>query len=273
MALSRYPYHRYLRYLILEGDGVDEISGHLADLGFTPPPADELRLLVDTLRTGRLMTAGWRRECDVVMFDDDSRDLGTCYWLVETSVARAVAERLLLDGVNLRHCAQVLRIKFGREVSDEAVSLFRDGFWDTKTLTLIDFAAYYELGRGRKPDPPPKGVPLALRPAFAAWDNGVIPGEDELATDDIVRAIQVDAYMRYARASTIPSPQSQDEARKWAAIALKVSAVKAKTLGKKRSDLPDLRPAVYYPAQHVPTLAELAAGDDPDDHDPDDAAG
>lgn len=262
--MTRVPYHRYLRYLVLAGDSADEITSHLLDLGYLPPPPEDIAFLRDTLVKGRLLTDEWRARCEVDMFDDTSADMDQAHWLVETAPARVVAERALLDKVPQRHVATIVTLKFARTVSERAVSLFRRGWWDTEELTAVDFAAYLARAGTRKPDPP-AGVPLHLRPAAAAWAQGILPPEEELSTDDIIRALQVDAFMHYERARTIPSPSKQEEARKWAQLALRVSQVRRpKASGKVggQQELPGLKPAVYYPDVQAPALEDIEQPDD-----------
>lgn len=255
----------------MEGDEAAEIASHLVDLGYIAPTDDDVEFLYNTLVKGRLIDDGWRARCDVDMFDEQSPEMDQAHWIVETETVRACVERALFDRVPVRHVATIATLKFGRTVSERAVSLFRRGWWDTEELTTLDFAAYFALQGQRKPDPP-EGVPLHMRPAAAAWNAGILPSEDDLSTDDIVRALQVDAFMHYERARVIPSPSSQDEARKWAIIALRTSAIrKPKVVKKEQAELPGLKPAVYYPQHSTPSLADLeqAADDDGDDGDDD----
>ncbi len=262
--MTRYPYHRYLRYLVLEGDDAEEIRRHVVDLGFIPPTAEDVEFLRSTLVAGRLIDDEWRVRCEVDMFAEQSPEMEQAHWIVETAAVRACVERALFDRVPVRHCATIATLKFGHTVTERAVGLFRRGWWDTEELSTLDFAAYFQLQGRRKPDPP-EGVPLHLRPAAAAWAEGILPGEEDLSTDDIVRALQVDAFMHYERARMVPSPSMQDEARKWAVIALRTSQIrKPKGPAKKeQGDLPGLKPAVYYPDHASPSLADLdQAGDD-----------
>lgn len=268
--MTRYPFHRYLRYLILEGDDAVEVQRHIADLGYIPPTTEDIEFLRATLVTGHIVDAAWRTRCEVDMFDDDSPEMSQAHWIVETGIVRACVERALFDKVSARHCALIVSLKFGHACSEQAIALFRRGWWDTETLTAIDFAHYFELQGRRKPDPP-DGVPLHIRPAAAAWAQGVLPAEEDLSTDDIIRTLQVDSFMQYEQARVVPSPGSQDEARKWAIIALRTSQIrKPKSAKREQQELPGLKPKVYYPGTPAPSLADLEQADDDGDTDNDD---
>jgi hypothetical protein len=264
--LIRYPFHRYLRFLVLEGDGVDDIRRHIgAELDYLVPSHKEIEELIFTLVKGRIVDDAWRKKCDVEMFLEESLDMTTCHWIVENGPARAAAERLLLEGVNSRHTAQVLTLKFNHQVSEHAVSLFRRGFWDVDTLSKIEFAEYYRAMGSRKPEPPP--APLKFRSAYTAWEHGELPDPEELTPDDMVRVIAVDAFMSYNKARSTPVRESQEEARRWASVVLKTAQVSKAVGGRGKGDdkgqpsLPGLRAEVYFPESHVPTLAELEAGE------------
>lgn len=273
--MNRYPYHRYLRYLVLEGDDVESIRRHIgAELGFFAPLEEDVQFLIDTLYAGRLITEDWRKKNEVDLFEEAGHDMEQAHWIVETGPARAVAEKALLDRVSARNTATILSMKFGLSyvITERAVSLFRRGWWDTESLTAVDFARYYRLRGERKPDPPP-GVPLHMRPAAAAWAEGVLPDETELSTDDIVRSLQVDAFMHYERARSTPGAANQEEARKWAVIALRTSQLrKPKTPAKGagatgQGTLPGLKPAIYTPDQATPSIEDIQAvnaGDEDD---------
>lgn len=266
--MNRYPYHRYLRYLVIDGERTDEIQSHLSDLDYAPPTTEDVDFLRRTLVTGRIVDDAWRERCEVDMFEESSDDMTMAHKIVETGVMRGVCERALLDRVPVRHVSTILTLKFGLRVTERAVSLFRRGWWDTETLSIIDFANYYRAKGDRKPDPP-AGVPVHMRGAAAAWEHGILPAEDELSTEDIVRALQVDAFMHYERARMVPSPAMQNEARKWAALALKTSQIRApKTVKTDQPSLPGLKAQVYYPEQHAPSLADLEQPGDTDDDDP-----
>lgn len=272
--MNRYPYHRYLRYLVLEGDGVAEIQRHLEeDLSFIPPLTEDCEELIRTLKTGRLITPEWREKCDVTILDEESDDMDGCDWILSTPKARAVVEKALLDGMSARHTATIVSLRFGRSVSERSASLYRRCFWDTEALSLIDFSNYFAL-KGKRAPEAPRGIPLKMKSAFSAWEAGLIPDEEDLSTEDIVRTIQVDAFMHFKKASNIPSPRSQKEARDWAAVALRTSQIKAAAAAKmtkgdsSQESLPALKPAIYIPDHHIPTLAELHGSDEDIDDDP-----
>lgn len=261
--MTRYPYHRYLRYLVLEGDEVVDICRHFVELGYAPPHKQDVEMLVSSLRDGRVIDDAWRAHCDVAMFDDRGTDLEDCFWVVENGAVRDVVERALLDNVTQRHCSTMVSMRFGRRVTEKSIGIFRSCFWDTESLTRLDFAGYLAR-KNRSLDPPP-GVSLAHRGSFRAWEQGVTPDDEELSSDAIMRAIQVDAFMAYNQAKTVPGAQSQDEARKWATIAVRVSQMRRPKVvsDKGQKDLPALKAQVYYPDRDSPTLADLEDEDDP----------
>lgn len=271
--MNRYPYHRYCRWLALEGESPAALAAHIYSLGFIAPRREDVEIFVRTcmgpgvLRDadGRAASAAWRAACDVAMFDDlqGDRDLEQCYWLVETAPVRALCEKLLITGLSPRQVATVLNLRANAQVREEAVRLFRDGFWDVKTLTSLDFKRYYALGNRERPEPP-SHVPLTQRVAAVAWDNGLVPTDEELSTDDIVRSIQVSAYLKYAECQKQTGADATTQAQRWATTALRASALqRAKKPETRQDELPGLKPRVHYPDSPVPTLAELAALDVP----------
>lgn len=245
-----YPYHRYLTYRALNGDGVENIVEHLRALEYIPPLAEDVE---EVIGRRRLVTRELRQRLGVAFFDDPGME--SVYWLVETPVARTAAERLLLDRVHPKHVATVLALRFNEKISEAVIDKFRDGFWDTVALTPIDFSNYFRLAHRDKPEPPPEAVSLITRPAYAAWKQGLQPDEKELSPDTIIREIQVDAFMRFKQMSDRNDPHV---AMEWAKLALRTApARRALTAGKVGGPIPGLKPILEYPGHKTPTLGEL----------------
>ena len=264
--MNRYPYHRYLRWLALEGESAKQIQGHVADLGFVRPRLEDLEEIVRTCTQGQMTnaygaveSAQWRQHCDVEIFDEaqDSEDLDRCYSIVETAPLRALAERFLIERMALHHIATVLNLRANAKLTEESIRLFRDCFWDTKTLTSIDFRNYYTLGRIER-EVPHDFVPIAQQPAAAAWEAGILPDDSELSTDDIVRSIQVASYMKFMKAVNDDTPGQDKFAVTWAKMAMQSSQMqRSKKIEKKQSDLPKMMTRVSYPSQTITTLQQI----------------
>ena len=252
------------------------IRDHLMGLGYAPPRMDDVERVIRLAVTGRAVDAhgvvtdvAWRQACGVGFFDDKQGEpeLDECYMIVETGPVRALAEKLLLSGVTPVNVATVLNLRANVHVSKDGVKLFRDGFWDVESLTSIDFRNYYQLSRKERPERP-KTAPLTQSAAMVMYSEGMLPGEDDLSTDDIVRSIQVASYVKFTEAQA--KPNGSADAAKWANLALKASTMQRadKHKSKNSKQLPVLKPLVHYPDQDVPTIAELEAsvaseGDDP----------
>jgi hypothetical protein len=246
----RYPYHRYLTYQVLNGDAVDDIIDHMVDLEYAAPDEGDVQELVNHLRRRRV-TKEIRIRYGVDFFDGEGMD--KVHWIVETPAARTVAERMLLDRVAPKAIATVLELKFGATVAAVTVERFRDGFWDTATLTAVDFSNYFRLAGGRKPDPQPTS--LVTRPAMAAWKEGLVPDEEELSPDAIVREIQVDAFMRYKQMAAVDDHKT---AMDWAKLALKTAPARRLIAESKLgSQVPALKEQLFYPEHKVATLGDL----------------
>lgn len=257
--MTRYPYHRYLTYLVLNGDDVDDIIDHIADLEFLPPARSDVIELQSAFRRRRRVTPETRQRLDVAFFDEDSPALDTALAIVETPVMRTAIERLLLDRVPDKTIATIASLKFSRSISADAVAMFRRGFWDTNALDPVDFAEYFRRGNSRKPDPPPESVTLNTRPHYAAWKHGVHPGVDELSPDAMVREIQVDAFMHFKEASS-GATANMATAKAMAELVLKTtSATKNIAAGRKgkTDSIPDLQPLLTHPTAAVATLGDL----------------
>lgn len=256
----RYPYHRYLKYLVLNGDDRDEIRDHIASLEYIPPRADDVDELVASFRK-RITNRELRDREDVLFFDDACDSLDHMFWIVETPVVRSCAERLLLDRVDPGSVSTILSLKFKHELTRKCVEMFRDGFWDTAVLGPVDFSEYFALARAIKPEPPPEAVSLTTRPHYSAWKEGLVPNAEELSVQDMVREIGVDSFMRFKELSSKPGTENQKQALAFAAMVLKTApaAKSLSSIGGRRAggDIPKLRPIVEYPEQDVPTLADL----------------
>lgn len=244
-----------------------DIRAHIAGLGYAPPRMDDVDRVIRLSVTGRAVDANgavtdtaWRESCGVGFFDEKQgeADLDECYMIVETAPVRALAEKLLLSGVTPVNVATILNLRANVRVSKDAVKMFRDGFWDVETLTSIDFRNYYELSRRERPERP-RTAPLTQSAALVMYGEGMLPGEEELSTDDIVRSIQVASYVKFTEAQA--KPNGSADAAKWANLALKASTMQRadKNKNKNSKQLPVLKPLVHYPSQEVPTLAELDA--------------
>ena len=248
--MNRYPYHRYLIYQILRGDDVDDINDHMVDLEYIPPPTKDVAELASRLRR-RSLGENLYKTYDVEFFDEQSESRDLMNWIVTTPVVRTCAERLLLDRVHPRHAATILGLKFNEALTIKAVEMFRTGFWDTTTLTPIDFENYFQLAGTHKPKPPPTS--LAMRAAHSAWREGLPPDEEELSADAMVREIQTDAFMHFKEAAG-----DLKQAKPWAELVLKTApARKALTDSGKSGPLPGVLPVLEYPDNSIPSLGDL----------------
>lgn len=246
--MRRYPYHRYLTYQVLNGDSVDDVVDHMSDLEYIPPlDEDVVELRAHLLR--RRVTREVRERHGVLFFDEENME--PVHWIVETPAARTCTERLLLDGVHPKHVATIVGLKFGRELSAHAIEMFRDGFWDTATLRMTDFAEYFRLGGQRKPDPQPTS--LVTRPAMAAWREGLVPNEEELSPDAMLREIQVDAFMRFKETR---DRHDHKTAIDWAKLALKTAPARRSLIDRAKK-IPEVKPMLVHSDQYVPTVGEL----------------
>ena len=254
--MRRYPYHRYLAYLLIGGDDTATVIAHLRDLEYVPPLAEdveELRAQINRLRALRDLRARY----GVEFLGAQSPAATLMRWLVETPHARTCTERLLLDHVQPAGVATIIGLKYGQPtMSAQAIEYFRDGFWDTALLTHVDFSAYFHMGAQTKPEPPPEAVSLATRPQYAAWKQGLHPGDEELSPETMVRELQVDAFMRFKELS---SRANFRDAKLWAELVLKTASARRSLKEAKVGSGGDfaLRPLLKYPEQHVPTLGEL----------------
>lgn len=243
---------------MLDGLEEEEIIEHLGqELDFIPPTSEDVRFLVSTLRVGKIIDDEYRKKCDVDLFDEDSEDLRLAFWVVENEDVREAACRCLHDGISARNVGTILSMKFGKTITEGAVSIFRRGFWDTVGLTKIDFHHYFVLGNVHEPDPP--SVPLHMRTAAAAWDEGILPSEEDLSSDEIIRTIQVSSFMEFSRLRDSESPCDKKEMFKWASFALKASLV-AKPKKQKSDDfvIPGLRDyTIHHADQSVPSIDDI----------------
>ncbi len=254
--MTRYPYHRYLAYQLLNGDDVSAVCRHMSDLEFTPPRAADVETLSREFARASMSRENLRQTLRLGFFDEPSQALDAMFWLVETVAARRVAERMLFDRVSAGVVAAVVGHKFDARVSVEAVEMFRDGFWDTITLSPVDFAEYFHLGGARKPDPPPTRVPLSQRPSYTSWSEGLVPGDDELSVEDMIRNIAVDSYFQFKELSSRQDVDSKRQALVFAGMVLK-TAPTAMRKARKTDAPPPLAPLLSYPEDNVPTIEEL----------------
>lgn len=255
---TRYPYHRYLAYRLLSGDSVDDLRAHIRDLEYHPPSRDDVVAMDNEISRLQLSGRDPRKEMGLEFFDRQGPSTTAMYWLVETPLARGVAEKMLLDRVDTRAVASVLGYKFDTRVTVESVNMFRDGFWDTINLGPVDFAAYFHAAGKRKPDPPPSLVPLTQRPHYSGWSQGHLPTEDDLSVEEMIRNIAVDSYFRFKELSSRPDVDSQRQALGFAGMVLKTAPTAMRKANAKRADdVPALMPLLTYPQDSVPTIEEL----------------
>lgn len=254
--MNRYPYHRYLAYQLLNGDDPSTVCSHMRDLEFTPPRTRDVEKLAKSIAMANLSGENLRQDLNLGFFDEAGPSLDAMFWLVETVSARRVTEKMLLDRVDPKVVAAVVGHKFDTRVTIESVAMFRDGFWDTVTLSPVDFADYFHLGGARKPDPPPARVPLNQRPSYASWNEGVVPDDDELTVEDMIRNIAVDSYFQFKELSSRPDVDSRRQALGFAGMVLKTAPTAIRKARKPEAP-PPLAPLLVYPSDNVPTIEEL----------------
>jgi len=241
---------------------VDEVVDAIDSIFLIPPTEEDVAELRADIYDGRNIDSKWREACDTSVFFDKSRDMSLCIWIAENSDTSLLAQRLLLDGISCLHASTIISIKSGRNVTQNSVSLFKKCFWDTDELSRIDFNNYYSLGGYTSPDPP-MGVPLSMRPHMAAWQNGIIPGDDEVSTEDIIKTIQIDSFMTYQKSRVSTCRKEREESIKWANLALKTSSVRNGMSNTKKDDQ-DIKIIVKYPQLNVVSLEEINQEDEED---------
>lgn len=248
--MRRYPYHRYLTYLVLLGEDVDDVIENLCELEYIPPKREDVEELITHLRRRRVTNETYKRH-GVDFFTESSID--KVNWIVETPPARTVVERMLLDRVAPKAIATVISLKFGVTMPAVTIDRFRDGFWDTLHLTSYDFSEYFRLGSGRKPDPQPTS--LVTRPAMSAWRQGLVPDDDELSPDAIVREIQVDSFMRFKE---MAERNDHKLALDYAKMAIKTAPARRLIAeAKVGTKVPPVTQMLFDPEHEVATLGDL----------------
>jgi len=253
-----YPYHRYMAYRLVSGDRPGEVCKNIEDLGFLPPKLSDVEKLRDNMTRARISGSDLFKELKLEVFERTGPSADAMYWIVETPAARASAEAMLIDRVDLKAVAAVLGHKFNARVTAESVEMFRDGFWDTVTLTPMDFSFYFRLGGKKKPEPPPERVPLSHREHYTSWRNGVVPGDEEISVEEMIRSIAVDSYFQFKELSSRPDPESRKQALSFASMVLKTAPVAMrKSSAKNGLQVPALAPILTYPADTALSLEDL----------------
>jgi hypothetical protein len=254
--VNRYPYHRYLRYLILEGDDVNEICDHFVDLGYTPPARDEVDELISSIREGRVVDDHLRAEHGVTFFDEEGGPMVGMYLIVESPEVRTMAERLLLDRLPLGSIASILSFRFDERISAESVERFREGFWDTVTLSNLDFHRYF-MRTGKRARTTKVGS-LKERPLVSQWQEGLPPDEDTLSVDDMLRSITVDSFMNFKKSQEMATPENASMARGWAGTFIAASrAGRASALSRARKKDSGIKTILRYTEGQAPSLEDL----------------
>ena len=254
--MNRYPYHRYLRYLILEGDDVHEICDHFVDLGYPAPRREDVAELVSSIRDGRMVDDHLREQHGVTFFDDGGPVMVGMYLIVETPEVRTMTERLLLDRLPSSSIASILSFRFDERISAESVERFRDAFWDTVTLSNLDFFRYFNMTGGKVRQN--KVGALKERPLISSWEEGLHPDEDSLSVDDMLRSVTVDSFMHFKKSQEIPTAENAAMARGWAnTFMVAAKAGRAARLSSLRKKESGIKPILQYTAGEAPSLADL----------------
>jgi hypothetical protein len=241
----------------LEGDDVEEIRDHMRDLGYIPPQVEELRELSESMARFTVLTDEVRELHGVLFFDESCPSRDSMYKIVEEADVRVFAEKLLLDRVPAKAVATILTHKFDARFDIKSVEMFIKGFWDVIGLSPLDFYAYFQSG-GKKPPRVQKSGSIDERGAITAWEHGVHPDEKEFSVESMLRSVTVDSFFQFKKNQSVPTPEKQDQARKWAGTFMRAASAK-KMVGtaedKKKAN--DIRPILVYSTEEPPTLEEL----------------
>lgn len=253
----RYPYHRYLRYQLLEGDDVEEICEHMLALGYIRPREEDLRDMLGPIPAYQIGDDEVKKEHDVDFFDTPCPSRDGMYSIVENDRVRTMAEKLLLDRVPNKDIATILGHNFGRQFDIKAVDMFQKGFWDTVHLSRLDFYNYFQLGGKGMPRERGAGT-LDERSMMSAWREGVHPGDEDLSIDKMMKSLTVDSYFNFKENQSTPSPEKQDQARKWAGVFMRAASA-SKSLGasSERKKEGGIKPILTYSQTQPPTLEDL----------------
>ena len=253
----RYPFHRYLRYLLLEGDDVDEIHEHIGNLGYIPPLKEDLQDMLGPMSAYQVVDDSVREEHGVLFFDEPCPSRDGMYRIVEEPRVRTLAEKLLLDKVPNRDVATILSHKFDGRFDIKAVNMFQSGFWDTVTLAPLDFYAYFQSGNRSMPMGGKAGT-IDERGMLAAWREGVHPEDEELTIDKMMKSLTFDSYFQFKENQATPSPDKQEQARKWASVFMRAAgASKSLGIAGQKNKANEIKPILTYSEVNPPTLADL----------------
>lgn len=241
------PYHRYLDYLIYKGMKAGDIRSNILGLDYFPP--SHLEIEQRRAEIGSLRIASVRTSLGIdLLFDADSHVLRNCLFIVEHKPVRETAERMLAERVEAPDVASVLSFKYNNKIGRESVEAFVMLFWDVWTLTPLDFREYFqaagvEVSMARAP------VPLAVRKDYSSWKEGLVP---EMSSEDMIRQIEVDAFMRY---NEFAGMRKMDDARADAKLTLTMALARKKNFKAKDETLEGIEFADAV--SQAPTLSEL----------------
>jgi hypothetical protein len=198
-----------------------------------------------------------KKEHGVLFFDEDCPSRDGMYDIVENASVRTLAEKLLLERVPNKDIATILGHKFDKSFDIKAVNLFQSGFWDTVTLSSLDFHAYFRMGNKPLPRSGKAGT-LDEKGMMAAWREGVHPESEELTIDKMMQSLTFDSYFQFKENQATPSPEKQDQARKWATVFMRAAGA-SKSLGVagQRKRVNEIKPILKYSSTEPPTLADL----------------
>lgn len=205
LQCSRYPYERWIQYLLLTSKGTDvEIAGVCTSVGFPAPPEAYVARLREQLAGWKppknfTSSAGrtWLRRHRLygLVLGTDAASFARL--ILDDHVLRKPLEALLVSGTPPEEAVLMIRTLIGRPMLEKQIDLYRHYFWDFRQMTQQDahgfFSEYHGTTGARLKAFYGRGT------AFTMWKLG---HQGPLDHRVVAQEVLVDSFFRFKELST-----------------------------------------------------------------------
>lgn len=204
-SCSRYPFERWIQYLLLTTKGTDQdVADRCGSEGFPVPPEEYVAML-------RARIAGWRppkvltssagrtwlrlhRLYGLVLGTDAAKSAGA---ILHDLTLRKPLEALLVSGAEPAEAVGLIDRLIGRPLLVKQVEMYRHYFWDFRQMTQMDVHGFCEQYHGttgaRLRAYYGRGIP------FTMWKLGFQgPLDHRQASEEVL----VDSFFRFKELAT-----------------------------------------------------------------------
>ena len=255
MTETRLPFHRHLKWLILDGFDNATIHQFYDNIQFPIPSTEQIEQADEQLKT-LIIPGATRRRLAKRIFDEGDQGVWKKHGFEEIylhtlkkidwpeigrvlnhPVMRVALDCCLISSVDTEKITQLLPVTFSLAMSPESIAVYKKYFLDVDLMNKSDWQSYLRILQ------PDRYVHERIFAALTRNQDEVLhlvglPTKTQFGT--MLKNIMSTAHYRFEYYSRQMTPESQEEARKWAKVMIEAGVKHDRYSAADATDFSDL---------------------------------